>query len=123
MAKLDICDHCRFCAHSPYLVCVIHPSGVESDRCLDYMPDVENDPALAFYEPLDQWQPLGAVRYGDELVLDPVKKLTDAQRLALLDSHPLFTSRCPNCEMPLHEKRPQRVHWDCAHCGWVDDSI
>jgi len=25
--------------------------------------------------------------------------------------------------MPLLQTEPPRVHWDCEHCGWVDDSV
>jgi hypothetical protein len=39
-----------------------------------------------------------------------------------LDSDPLFTGRYPDCEMPLLQTDPPRVHWDCD-CGWVDDSV
>lgn len=123
MRKLDICDRCHFCAHSPHLLCAIHPVGVTGETCLDYRPGTDDDPVLAFYEPLEQWQPLGAVRYGDELVLDPVKKLTEAQQLELLNTHPLFTGRCPNCEKPMQQTESRRVHWDCEHCGWIDDSV
>lgn len=124
MKKLDICDHCLFCAHTPHLVCAVHPSGVAGDECLDFRHSPDNDPTLAFYEPVEEWQPLGAATYGDEVVrCSSVKRFTDEQRLELLDTHPLFTGRCPNCEMPLHEREPARVHWDCEHCGWMDDAV
>lgn len=61
-------------------------------------PSTAEDEALAFYAP---WQPEGASYYGDELVLEPVQRLTLGQRLELLDSHPLLTRRCPNCQMPI----------------------
>lgn len=122
MPKLDCCDRCHFYSHSLYMVCAVHPDGVEGDTCLDFRPDPERleDEALAFYDP---WQPEGASYYGDELVVEPVQRLTNAQRLELLDSHPLFTGRCPNCEMPIRQTEPPRVHWDCGHCGWKDDSV
>lgn len=120
--KLDICDRCHFCAHSLYLVCPVHPQGVAGEECLDFRPAAD-DPALAFYEPSELWEPQGARYYAGELILEPIQRLTNAQRLELLDTHPLFTGRCPSCEMPVHETQPPRVHWDCEHCGWVDDSI
>jgi hypothetical protein len=52
-----------------------------------------------------------------------IQRLTNAQRLELLDTYPLFTSRCPACEMPIHQTEPSRIHWDCGHCGWMDESI
>jgi hypothetical protein len=51
-------------------------------------------------------------------VADEGQKLTNEQRLELLDTHPLFTGRCPNCEIPPHQAQPPRVHWDCEYCGW-----
>lgn len=121
--KLDCCSRCRFYARSPYLVCAEHPTGVDESHCPDFELDltIPDDEAVAWYG--EPWQPEGASYYGDDLVLEPTQRLTQAQRLELLDSHPLFTGRCPNCEMPLLQTEPPRVHWDCEHCGWVDDSV
>jgi hypothetical protein len=124
MAKLDCCNHCEFYAHSPYMVCAVHPGGVEGNHCQDFrlapsaakMPDAP----LAWYG--DEWQPERASYYGEELILEPVQWLSLEQRLEVLDSHPLFTGRCPNCEMPIQATAGQ-VHWDCGHCGWLDDSV
>jgi hypothetical protein len=127
LRKLPECYTCRFYAYSAYLVCAEHPFGIEGDRCQTYAPNSnpvppEDDP-LNFYAPLEQWRPLGAAYYGGELIYDPVKQLMDAQRLELLDTHPMFTGRCPECEMPLLQTDPPRVHWDCEYCGWKDDSV
>lgn len=133
MAKLDCCDtpqewrcqRCDYYAHSPHMVCGVHPGGVEGDSCADFRAATgaiaAPDDPLAWYD--DQWQPEGASYYGGELVLEPVQGLTLEQRLELLDTHPLSTGRCPNCEMPLRQTDPPRVHWDCGNCGWVDDSL
>jgi hypothetical protein len=121
--KLDCCDRCQFYSRSPLLVCTLHLAGVEGDTCPDFELDltIPDDEAVVWYG--EPWQPEGASYYGDELVLEPVQQMTMEQRLDLLDSHPLFTGRCPNCEMPLLQTEPPRVHWDCEHCGWVDDSV
>lgn len=121
--KLDCCNRCKFYSHSPYMVCGLHPTGVEGDTCPDFELDLTlpDDEAVAWYG--EPWQPEGASYDGDDLVLDPVQQMTMEQRLDLLDSHPLFTGRCPHCEMPLRQTEPPRVHWDCDHCGWVDDSV
>jgi hypothetical protein len=123
MTKLDFCDRCRFYARSPYLVCADHPAGVEEDICSDFALDVEtpDDEATAWYG--ERWHPEGASYYGGELVLDPARVRSQDEQLHLLDTHPLFTGRCPNCEMPLLQTDPPRVHWDCRRCGWVDDSV
>ncbi|MGD1950744.1 MAG: hypothetical protein ACFB14_14020 [Leptolyngbyaceae cyanobacterium] len=59
--------------------------------------------------------------YNGEIIPAPVVRYTPEQQLALLDWHPIFTGRCPNCEMPITQTQPARVHWDCGHCDWVDD--
>jgi len=43
--------------------------------------------------------------------------------LELLDTHPLFTGLCPQCEHPFPKYERPPVHWDCAECGWMDDSV
>jgi hypothetical protein len=123
MPKIDCCNRCQFYSQDPHLVCALHPDGVEGDNCNDFELDLEkpDEEAMAWYG--EQWQPEGASYYGRELVLEPVQRLTVEQRLELLDSHPLFTGRCPKCEMPIQQTDPPRVHWDCEHCGWVDDSV
>ena len=124
LRKLDCCDRCDFYAHSLYMVCGVHPYGVKGDHCADFRlaPSAVTvpDAPLAWYG--DQWQPQGANYYGDELILEPVQQRSLKQRLDLLDTHPLFTGRCPNCERPIREIAGQ-VHYDCGHCGWVDDSL
>ncbi|ASC73670.1 hypothetical protein XM38_046420 [Halomicronema hongdechloris C2206] len=111
MPKLDCCDRCRFYSHTLYLVCANHPKGVETPTCPDFVPDSlrSEEESLAFYEP---WQPEDASYYADELILDPIQRLTNAQRLELLDTHPLFTGRCPKCESPIPQTDPPRIHWD-----------
>ncbi|MFG6105409.1 hypothetical protein U2F10_24355 [Leptothoe sp. EHU-05/26/07-4] len=61
--------------------------------------------------------------YNGEAIPSPVVRYTLEQQLALLDWHPIFTGRCPNCEMPILQTQPPRVHWDCDRCEWMDDSI
>jgi hypothetical protein len=117
MPKLPECDRCQRYAHSSYLVCSVHPSGVTGDRCLDFAID----PTLADLEELQQWEPVGANYYNSELVVQP-PQLGLQQQLDLLDWHPIFTGRCPNCERSIAFEA-SRLHWDCASCGWVDDSV
>ena len=125
MAKLDCCDLCEYCAHSPYLVCTAHPMGVEGDSCSDFRLAMSARPSpddpMAWYG--EEWQPEGASYYGGELILDPVQRLSLEQRLEMLDVHPLFTGRCPNCERPVARSPERQIYWDCGHCGWVDDSV
>lgn len=39
MPKIPECDRCLFCAHTYYLVCAVHPDGVD-----EYCPDFTEDP-------------------------------------------------------------------------------
>jgi hypothetical protein len=110
------CDRCLYNTRNPYLPCTIHPQQVIDARC----PDFSADAALPTEE---LWEPAGAAYYGGDLVLTPMQRWTTAQKLALLDWHPLFTERCPNCERSLIQTNPARVHWDCQECGWQDDSV
>lgn len=116
MPKLECCDRCLLYVRTPYLICAVHPTGIKGNECDDFRPD----PTLPELEP---WEPEGASYYNGELVLPFPKELTTAERLELLDTHPLFTGRCPECETPIRETDPPRVHWDCDFCGWADDSV
>lgn len=60
--------------------------------------------------------------YNGEEIIQPQQLWTREEILELLDSHPLFTNRCPNCEMPFPRFEKPPIHWDCK-CGWKDDSI
>ena len=127
MPKIPDCDRCQFYAHSCDFVCAVHPFGIDSDACLDFRPDPNVDAD-------ELWEPEGARFINGELVIErepfyydcsaPVSNyLTPEEKLELLDTHPLFTGRCPRCEMPYPRYEKPPVHWDCNQCGWVDDSV
>ena len=80
---------------------------------------------------LEQWEPEGARFVGGKLILERVseaheqencsfyngEEIVQAQQLwtreemlELLDSHPLFTNRCPNCEMPFPRFEKPLIH-------------
>ncbi|MBD2094067.1 hypothetical protein H6F90_02720 [Trichocoleus sp. FACHB-591] len=113
--KLPECDRCIFYAHTPFLVCTSHPEGVSSNSCLDF----QRDPMA---EPEEFWEPEGASYYNGDLIVTPQQRWSRLEKLALLDTHPIFTGRCPDCEVRITPKT-LRVHWDCEHCGWRDDSV
>ena len=50
----------------------------------------------------EQWEPEGASYYNGELILQPRQLWTREEQMELLDTHPMFTGRCPQCEMPFH---------------------
>ncbi|MGR3279426.1 hypothetical protein ACSYAD_30630 [Acaryochloris marina NIES-2412] len=60
--------------------------------------------------------------YNGTPIAPPSNHLTTEQKLDLLDWHPVFTGRCPNCERPIRETTPPLGHWDCAECGWGEES-
>ncbi len=128
------CQFCEFHTHNPYLRCTVHPTGLAADECHDFAataprsrqrriaPQGEQLGTAQPSEAEEQWQPEGAAYYNGDLVLQPRQRTLTAQ-LGLLDTHPLFTGRCPNCEIPLLPTHPVQVHWDCSNCGWIDDSV
>lgn len=113
---MEPCDRCRLYARNPYLICTQHPTGPAEPG---YCPDFEPNPAL---EPEEQWEPEGASYYNGELILDRSQRRTRREQWDLLDSHPIFTRRCPQCEMP-YPQGFSGPHWDCPHCGWRDDCV
>lgn len=118
LPQLPECGRCHFYTGSSYLPCAVHPYGAKDDRCLDYRPDPQWEGVVEL-----DWQPDGASYYNGELILTPEQRWTSAQRWALLDWHPLFTGHCPHCEGAIRQTNPPRVHWDCPHCDWKDDSV
>jgi hypothetical protein len=129
MSKIPECDHCRFYEGNPYIVCANFPSGPQDDFC----PHFALDPDTELEE---LWEPEGArfvngdlaiardrSFYNGEEIIQPRQRWTPEEQLARLDSHPMFTGRCPQCELtfPQYEKLP--VHWDCPACGWLDDTV
>ncbi len=117
MRRLPECDRCLFNTRNPLLPCTVHPvipDNIES--CIDFRLDPQ-------VPPLEQWEPAGAAYYDGELVLAPAQCRTNQEQLDLLDWHPLFTGRCPECEQIILAADPPQVHWDCPECGWVDDTL
>ncbi len=144
MAKLPECDRCLFCAHDPHIVCAIHPSGTEGDTCLDFRPDpdlegkrfvdflgleAQQRDLEAYSNPFDPdpdgelWELEGASYYNGELILQPQQHWTLKEQMELLDRHPLFTGKCPQCGYQFERDYTARVHYDCPECGWMDDSV
>lgn len=93
------------------MVCGVNPCGPTGDECPDF-------DAVA-----PRGEPFGGGYYAGDWIPQQPAQITDEQRLALLDWHPLFTGRCPNCEILIRQTKPPRMHWDCDECGWMDDSI
>ena len=141
---LPQCNRCQFQTNNALLRCTVHPGGVEWDNCLDFQIDptalqrhekflalnwvvgeefegtfVANNP---FSSEEEQWEPEEASYYAGELIIDAVQRFTRAQKLEMLDQHPLVTGRCPECEGRISAMEPQ-IHWDCQRCGWKDDSL
>ncbi len=136
MPKLPECDYCLLCAHDLHLVCAVHPSGVDDSTCIDFRPDPELEEKHfvnflgigethenPYSEDNDQWEPEGASYYNGELVIQPRQRWTPQQQLELLDTHPIFTGKCPRCGYEYERDYTARVHWDCPECGWMDDTV
>ncbi|HEY9780947.1 MAG TPA: hypothetical protein V6D09_12510 [Leptolyngbyaceae cyanobacterium] len=145
MPKLPLCDRCLFCAHDYHVVCALHPSGIDGDSCLDFRlnPELEgkhfkdflglrsqrrdDDPYSNPHELEDPdeelWEPAGASYYNGELVLQEGPRWTREEQMDLLDTHPMFTGKCPQCNAEFGKNYTARVHWDCPECGWMDDTV
>ncbi|MEN8445516.1 MAG: hypothetical protein ABG776_10950 [Cyanobacteria bacterium J06555_13] len=111
MPKISECDRCQYFVNSPYMVCGVNPGGPEGNTCEDFSPSAKADATT-------QRTPLGGGYYVGDWIPAPFPTPTTAEQLALLDSHPQFTSRCPNCEMPIVEAVAGR--WSCGHCEWEE---
>ena len=116
MPKIPECDRCLLYARNPYLVCAVHPTGPNDDTCPDFREDFNTASE-------ELWEPEGASYYNGELILQPRQRWTPEQQLELLDTHPLFTGRCPQCELPFPKYETSPIHWDCSACGWMDDAV
>ena len=115
MPKIDQCDRCTNNAHSPYLICAIHPDGVDGDSCPDFADDGQ-----------ELWCPDGYKFIDGHLVKLPITyetdhqpRLTRAQQYQILMTHPVFTGLCPQCRY-VYEENSDRSDWNCPICGWDD---
>ena len=147
MPKTPDCESCLYYAHDSHLVCAVHPDGQNSSSCPDFQPNPNleirkfvdflgllqqiesdrngNEPSgnpFALNPGEEQWEPEGASYYNGELILQPKQK-TREEQLWLLGNHPLFTGVCPQCKYHFPQVDFHIVHFDCPHCGWVDDSV
>jgi hypothetical protein len=117
MIKVRQSEECKRCQRfsgycgSEFLVCAVHPLGPVEIPCPDFAEVTEN------------CAPVGAAYYNGELILDSPAYLTTADRLELIDTHPLYTGLCPICSFVFTEA--PTIHWDCPNpeCDWMDDSV
>jgi len=57
MPKLPECDRCLLLARNPHHVCAVHPTGPNTDTCIDFRenPDAPSE---------ELWEPEGASYYN-----------------------------------------------------------
>ncbi len=82
-------DRCLFFAHDPYLICTLHPMGVDTDECIDFRPDPNA-------EIEEQWSLLGYTFYGDELV--PLRPSLDIKVSNAVVSDRVNSVTCSGCQ-------------------------
>lgn len=111
MPKIPECNRCQYFSQSLYLVCGINPSGPAGETCDDFEATVQAAAA-------PKRHPLGGGYYLGDWIPQPFPTLTAAEQLSLLDWHPQFTGRCPNCEMPI--AAAAEGQWKCRYCEWKD---
>jgi hypothetical protein len=104
--------------------------GLEGKRFVDFLGlgarQQDNEPYSNPFdlEPDEElWEPEGASYYNGELILQPQQRWTREEQMELLDWHPLFTSKCPQCGTLFDRNYRALVHWDCSECGWMDDTV
>jgi hypothetical protein len=107
MPKIPDCDRCQFYAHDDHLVCAVHPQGVE-EKCGDF----QADPNFVGEE---QWSPGGYYCWEGELYPMGSTGITPEERLAILNSHPLLTGKCPQCGADCNQQGYEAY---CPVCGW-----
>ncbi|MDJ0902213.1 MAG: hypothetical protein QNJ55_25765 [Xenococcus sp. MO_188.B8] len=115
MPKIPDCDRCVLYAHNPYVVCAVHPEGVEGDRCIDFRPDPNA-------EIQEQWSPQGYSWYGGELIPNRHSRYSQEEQTEILNNHPFFTGVCPQCRHEFDQDNLP-VHFDCPNCDFIDDSV
>jgi hypothetical protein len=87
--------------------------------CLDFRQAPNLPPA----DEDEQWNPEGYYWWDGELYPIRTPTLTVEEQLATLESHPIFTGVCPKCRYEFDRSDLPVIHWDCAACGWRDDSV
>lgn len=103
------------------------PDDPEGKECHHFAPDPD-----AKIEEL--WEPQGVRYIDDELVIErtyyngeeiiqPPQQWSREQQLELIDTHPMFTGKCPQCETEFDRDYTARVHWHCPECGWKNDLV
>lgn len=115
MPKLPECESCLLYAHTPYLVCALHPTGVAGNSCLDYRQDPNA-------EVEELWEPEGGSYYNGELIIQ-TRRRSPEEQLWLLDNHPMFTGTCPQCGYEWKRGNYPTSEWECPECeakgdGW-----
>ena len=118
MSKVPECDLCLFYSKNAHIICAVHPFGVDGNYCLDF----RRDPKIEV-EDEELWSPEGYSYYAGQLIKNPTRRLTPQQQLNIIDTHPFFTGRCPECGYEFPKDNPPAVHWDCPACGFIDDAI
>lgn len=148
MPKIPDCDRCLYYTNNHHLLCAAHPHSPDENTCPDFSPNSElegkrftdflsllqrNIEYLDSSEPFSNpfnlepdeelWEPEGATYYVGELILQPQQRWTRDEQLALLETYPMFTGKCPECGYNFLRDNPPQVHWDCPSCTWKDDSL
>jgi hypothetical protein len=109
MPKILDCDRCQHYLHSLYLICAVNPCGPAGETCDDFNAIAQADAEIAR-------QPLGGGYYAGDWIPQPFPAVTINEQLALLNWHPQFTGRCPECETPIAES--DEGQWKCDRCEW-----
>jgi hypothetical protein len=89
-----------------------------------YSPRPGSETASLIYEfdlvrePSTPAIPSQSSRYS---IADFLSDATSIDDLLAVRQHPFFSGRCPQCGQTFNQLNPPPVHWDCGHCGWIDN--
>lgn len=112
------CMGCQmYSGHPQILICAIHPSGPPGNSCADFAPLASAQAGQGL------WEATVMSYYAGQPVPGYGRVVTVEEQWGLLESHPLFTGVCPQCGAEFDRSNPPPVHWDCAFCSWVDDTV
>lgn len=58
--------------------------------------------------------------YKHDTLTQVLSRLTRAEQLQVIITHPFFTGQCPQCQHKFAGIDLDLIDWHCVWCGWVD---
>ena len=117
LRKLPECQHCQFNGRwsktdrrsSTYIVCAVHPGGAPEDYCIDFRPICNTQSRLKLT--MEEY-----MFYGSDYIAIAPTRLTQSDRELILNTHPLYTGKCPQCNYQF--PKDHHFNGECPVCNW-----